>query len=133
MKNYAIIDESNFPLVTISFTGEKSSDENFSTYLREMKAAYRHQTPFVIIFDATNAVFPAIKHQKMQAGWIKEYDQMIKDYCLGTAYVMPGAMIRTVLKSILSLQKQPVPFLVAKSMEGGYQWAQSLLDQNKTS
>lgn len=128
MNLYAKIDESNFPLVTITFTGEKSTDDNFSQYLKDMGEAYRHEKLFIILFDTRNAVFPALRHQKMQADWIKENDQMIKDYCLGTAYVMPNLMIRTVLKSILSLQKQAVPFKVVKTMEEGSAWVKEQLE-----
>ncbi len=125
---YATVDESEFPIVTIKFTGNKSTDENFSRYLADMKATYRHEKRFAIVFDATNAVFPALKHQKMQANWIKDNDRMINTFCAGTAYVIPQAIMRTVLKTILGFQNQSAPFTVVKTTDEARAWSRTNLE-----
>ena len=126
MKPYATIDESAFPLVTIRFTGAKSNDQNFQAYLQETKACYRHQKPLAIIFDATEATLPSLSHQKMQAQWLKDNENLMKSYCLGTAYVIPNGAVRAVLKMILSFQKQPVPYQVVKTRKEAQEWIQKL-------
>ncbi|GMQ29752.1 STAS/SEC14 domain-containing protein [Algoriphagus confluentis] len=127
MDPYAIIDESTFPLVNIRFTGAKSTDENFRAYLEQTKACYRHEKPLAIIFDATKATLPAISHQKMQALWLKDNEGLMKQYCLGTAYLIPNPAIRAVLKMIFSFQKQPVAYRVVRTVDEGKEWVESLL------
>ncbi|MFN2430791.1 MAG: hypothetical protein ABR574_12295 [Cryomorphaceae bacterium] len=85
---YARFDLSAFPVVTIAFTGESSTDENFQQYLNETEALYEHKKRFSIIFDARSASLPDLKHQKMQANWIKANESRMKTYCAGTAYVI---------------------------------------------
>jgi hypothetical protein len=63
-------------------------------------------------------VLPGITYQKMQAKWLKEHEQLMKDYCKGTAYVLPNRIIRNVLSAIFAFQKQPVDYLVCKDLDG---------------
>ncbi len=126
MKPYATIDESDFPLVKIRFTGNKSSDENFRAYLEQTKACYRDKQRIAIIFDASDASIPSLAHQKMQANWLKENRQLMENLCAGTAYIIPNAAIRTILKMIFSIQKQPVPYYICETEKEAAEWINSL-------
>jgi hypothetical protein len=126
-KPYAVIDNSAFPIVKVSFTGEKSTDLNFHHYLKALKECYSHQQPLAIIFEATKAVIPKFSHQKQQANWIKENWTLIQNQCQGTAYIIPSLIIQMALKSILLLQKQPVPYKVFSNEKDGEDWLKSLL------
>lgn len=125
MEKYATIDDSNFPEVLVTFTGAKATDENFPQYMQEVKDQYERQERLAIIFDATGATTPGMKYQKQQADWLRENEQLMKDYCRGTAYVIPNPIIRTVLKGIFAFQKQPVPYNIVKSLEEARSWVAS--------
>lgn len=127
MKSYAIIDETRFPVIKIDFTGNKSTDENFQAYLEDTKACYRFEKRLVIVFDASNATIPSFSHQKMQADWLKENTALMQQFCAGTAYIIPNAAVRTILKLIFSLQKQPVPYQVFDSEQASEAWINSLI------
>jgi len=126
MEPYAIIDESSFPIVRIGFTGSKSSDLNFQSYLDQTKACYRHGKKLAIIFDATHASIPSLSHQKMQANWLKENEELMQKLCVGTAYIIPNAAIRGILKMIFSFQKQPVPYKIFKTEPEADAWVKGL-------
>jgi hypothetical protein len=130
MKKYSQVDSSNHPIVKVIFTGEQANDDNFPLYMNEVKAVYEQQQKVVIIFDASNAVMPALKYQKMQGDWLKENEQLMKDYCLGTAYIIPNLIIRNVLKAIFTIQKQPVEYLVCKNDDDANSWVNSQLQNN---
>ncbi|SNS25419.1 hypothetical protein SAMN06295967_10633 [Belliella buryatensis] len=130
MEAYALVDNSEFPLVMISFTGNKSTDENFQAYLASTKAVYRHERKLAIIFDATFAGVPSIKHQKMQANWLKENEPLMQQYCIATAYVIPNMAVRTVLKFIFALQKQPVPYQIFEKQQDARHWIDGLLSKS---
>jgi hypothetical protein len=127
MKKNAEIDSSNHPTIKVTFTGEHATDDNFPFYMLEVKNVYEQKQNVAIIFDATNAVLPAVKYQKMQAEWLKENEQLMKDYCLGTAYIIPNIIIRNVLKAIFTFQKQPVDYLVCKNLEDVKTWVSGKL------
>jgi len=126
-KPYAVIDNSAFPIVKVTFTGEKSTDLNFHNYLKALKECYSHKKPIAIIFEATKAVIPKFSHQNQQANWIKENWTLIQNHCQGTAYIIPSLIIQMALKSILLLQKQPVPYKVFSNEKDGEDWLKSLL------
>lgn len=127
MDSYAIIDESDFPIIRIHFTGSKSSDQNFQTYLNQTKACYRFGKKLAILFDASNASIPALSHQKMQAKWLKENENLMKRFCVGTAYIIPNAAIRAILKMIFSFQKQPVPYKIFESQPEAEAWIKEIV------
>ncbi|UJP64343.1 STAS/SEC14 domain-containing protein [Mongoliitalea daihaiensis] len=130
MEPYAIIDESSLPLVNIQFTGTKSTDENFQAYLQGTKDCYRNQEKLGIIFDASNASIPSLKHQQMQAAWLKENKNLMELYCVGTAYVIPSAAIRAILRVIFSFQKQPVPYEIFESTKEAKNWLESVFSKD---
>ena len=132
MKKYAIIETKEFPIVNVTFTGENANDDNFILFLEEVKQSYDLQNKIALIFDATNAIVPAFKYQKMQANWLKDNQQMIKDFCVGTAYVIPNIIIRSVLKAIFAIQSQPVPFLVCSNITEAENWVKIQLEISKT-
>jgi hypothetical protein len=126
MEPYAIIDEYSFPIIRIGFTGSKSTDKNFQSYLDQTKACYRHQKNLAIIFDASNASIPKLSHQKMQADWLKENEELMQTFCAGTAYIIPNVAIRGILKMIFSFQKQPVPYKIFETEPKALTWVKGL-------
>jgi hypothetical protein len=126
MKPYAIVDSSRIPIITVTFTGEKSTDENFNQYLADLEKCYDDRQKISIIFDASQAVIPKSSHQKKQALWISQHWKLIQTYCIGTAYVIPNAAIRAVLKMIFSFQNQPVPYKIFSNLEEAEAWIQKL-------
>lgn len=120
--SYAKVDQTAFPLITVTFTGEKSTSSNFRAYLKELDDCYFAQQKLAIVFDASNAVVPKISHQIMQAKWLKENTTLMEEYCLGTAYVIPNKTIQWVLKMIFMLQKQPVPYEVFSTYKEAQVW-----------
>ena len=127
MTAYASFDRSTFPIITVAFTGEKATPENFQVYLDGLRENYDREETFSLIFDATKATAPGASYQKQQANWMKENDELIRTYCKGIAYVIPNLIIRNILKLILGLQKDAVPSKVFSSKEEGLTWAKSML------
>lgn len=127
---YAEINTENFPIVEVIFTGHKATDDNFTKYLEELKEVYSRHEKLSIIFDASNAVFPGLKYQKMQGDWLKENEEVMKKYCSGTAYIIVNTIIRGVLKTIFKFQKQPVPYHICSNIEEAELWINQQLSGN---
>ncbi|WP_375579889.1 STAS/SEC14 domain-containing protein [Marivirga tractuosa] len=131
MKPYALVDSSRKPIITVTFTGEKSTDENFQQYLEDLENCYDDRKALAIIFDASKAVIPKSSLQKKQAFWISQHWKMIQTYCRGTAYVTPNMAIRAVLKMIFSFQNQPVPYKIFSNSEEAESWIEELISKAK--
>ncbi|GGE06697.1 STAS/SEC14 domain-containing protein [Psychroflexus salis] len=121
-QEYATIEIDEFPYVKVTFTGNAANDENFSDYLKNLKEIYTKRKRVAILFDASKAVFPGISFQKKQAKWLKDNEDLMKNYCAGTAYIIPNLIIRNVLKTIFKFQKQPVPYFVSSETSEAEDW-----------
>jgi len=53
---------------------------------------------------------------------------MIERYLAGTAYVIPTAVLRGVLRAVFALQDQPSPYTIVGSMDEARAWVQGQLD-----
>lgn len=122
MAAYAEIDTAHFPVVTVTFTGEHANTENFQQYLDELENAYTLGPQLGIVFDATHAVLPKLQFQNMQAQWLRTHSEMIREKCVGTAYVITKPVLRTMLKLIFALQQQPSPYVVSPSLADAGKW-----------
>ena len=122
MTSYAAVDQTAFPLITVTFTGEKSTNANFKAYLKELDDCYFAQQKLAFVFDASKATVPRLSHQKMQAKWIRENTSTIEQYCVSTAYVIPNKTLQWVLKMIFLLQKQPVPYEIFPTYKDAQVW-----------
>lgn len=126
MNQYATFDRSEFPIITINFTGNSENDENFQDYLNGLEKNYTFEKQFSLIFELTKAPIPKVSYQLKQAHWMKANEDKIKTYCRGVAYIIPSAIMRNVLKFIFSIQKNPVPFKVFSTLEEGKVWAENV-------
>lgn len=127
MSSYAEIDQSKFPKITVTFRGVASTDENFEEYLHALKSLYDSCVDIAIIFDARKASLPSIKHQKKQAKWLSQNEELLKKHCKGTAYVMTNRPVRAILKMIFAITPQPVPYKVCSNMDDAEEWAMDQL------
>lgn len=126
---YARFLRSKFPRIIVTLTGEQETPDNFQEYLDELYANYDRREPFVLLFDASRAGRPNMHYQRKQAQWMKENKKLIQTYCLGVGYVVPNNMLRQLLKTIFTIQKNPVPFRVFKSLENANEWADDVISK----
>lgn len=124
---YADFDTTEFPLARVKFTGEKSTDQNFQEYLHQLEALYLRREVFAIVFDATEAAIPNLRHQKMQAYWLRNNSELVETYCRGTAYIILKSTTRAILKLIFAINPQPVPYKVVVTEADARKWALSQL------
>jgi len=127
MATYAQIDTSQFPLVVITFMEKTSSDEDFERYLSEMKDLYEARKNLAIIFDARNAPLPSLKQQQKQAAWLRRNNDLLNEFCAGTAYVITKRTVRMILRVIFSITPQAAPYKVCSNMNDAEEWARAQL------
>jgi len=120
---YANFILSNLPLVTIKFTGNNETEENFTDYLNQLSDLYIPKKNIAIIFDATEAKFPSPKFQLKQASWMQTNKEVIETYCKGIAYVIPNTIIRKALQLIFAVYNNKVSFKVFETANEANIWA----------
>jgi hypothetical protein len=117
------IDMSRHPLVVVTFDG-LATDAEFDDYLTAMTRQIldRRQRSVTILDARTSGRAPATQRKK-QADWLKQHEQMLRQYSLGTAFVITSPLVRGVLTAILWLQQMPTAHTVAATFEEAERWA----------
>jgi hypothetical protein len=116
------------PLIEVRFTENRETPQSFKAYLQGLEENYEKNEPISIVFDAREAFPLNPKYQLKQALWMKEKDALIRQYCVGVAYVIPNTLLRQILQLFFKLQPSPTAFKVFKDIPEARQWAQDRLD-----
>jgi hypothetical protein len=120
------LDRSQFPLVIVRFRGEMVGNE-FENYLTQLDEVYARRERFALVLDAIGGPAPSAKQRKLQADWMRERSDLIREYNAGTAFVLDSMLLRGSLTAILWLQPLPCPHFVCASQSEAVTWALSRL------
>jgi hypothetical protein len=115
-------DESGWPVLVVHFEGHVT-DEQFLEYLEHLNEVLGRRTRYAIVLDATNAEVTSLKHQRMQANWMRVHRSELAELCAGTAVVFTSSVFRLVLSGVFALQPPPMPYAVCESLGEGLAWA----------
>lgn len=124
-------DERDWPLLVIRFDGTPT-DAEFAAYLsRYEKYLERSDRYGLSLVTKPSAPMTKAKHARMQAAWINEHFDRLRDRCVGLAFVLPSPMTRGVLKAILSMQRLPVQHSVHATESDAHDWIRAQLEADR--
>jgi hypothetical protein len=121
------IDLSRYPLVVVRYSG-LATDAEFDEYLESMtRLILGRKQKTVTILDARQSDRTPATQRKKQAAWLKTHENMLRQYSLGTAFVITSPLVRGVLTAIFWLQPLPTDHTVVGSMVDAEEWAKAKL------
>lgn len=97
-----------------------------AAHMDSCAAAGRRVVTIVDLSEAERA--PAIQ-RKMQSDWIAEHAALLARVSLGTAFVVPSALIRGALTAIFWVHPPPHPHTVLGAFDEALDWALARLDE----
>ena len=121
LEPFAIIDQEEHPLVSITYTGTAPTDQSMLAFLQAHKSVLSAGRVAVLL-DSRAAKIPPAQIQKQQADWLIENSELIRKSCIGKAYVVSDYNARNVLEHLLERQPPPVPYLVTDSLVEAEVW-----------
>lgn len=117
---YATIDESNLPIVLITFGEKEPTREEFDEYLNAMYDIYARRQPVCFVFDATKVKYLGSEFRIRQGNWLKQNKELIGEVQRCLIFVIPNMMVRFILDAVLLITSLPAPYVVVKSVEEGF-------------
>ncbi|HAI75649.1 MAG TPA: hypothetical protein DCM08_05330, partial [Microscillaceae bacterium] len=93
MNNYAKLDESDPPVVKITFSKEEPSEEVFDDYLKKLHKIISQDHRIILLFDASNATFLNSKLRIKQGKFLKEYQSAIAKSVVSYVFIIPSKII----------------------------------------
>jgi hypothetical protein len=116
------IDTARHPIILVTFSGYVSEPE-FDAYLASMTKVISRPEKTVTIYDARYAIRNPASQRRKQADWLKQHEEQLRQYSLGTAFVITSPFVRGVLTAILWLQPMVSDYVVVGRMDEAEAWA----------
>lgn len=104
-------------VLKITYESFEPTTLEFMQYLKEYEIYLQGFEGSVVLYDATRSKNLSAEHRSLQAKWINEHRQLIKDKVDRIVFVIPSLFVRTILKTILTFAPLPCPHRVCASME----------------
>ncbi|NJM94329.1 MAG: hypothetical protein HC842_06410 [Cytophagales bacterium] len=115
--DYAHIDKSRFPLVTIAFADFEPSPKQFQSYLNQLDELHIDTDRFFLLIDASRARFLNAEMRTKHAEWIRKRQNLIRNNIWGMAFVLPNLALRLMLRALLAMQDITVPYKIFSTPE----------------
>jgi hypothetical protein len=128
MRPAILIDESLWPLLIIRFVGTVS-DEQFEQYLVRTSAVLQRKERCVSLFDGLQLGMPTASQRNRQVEWLRQDEALMREFLLGTAYVLGSPVHRLMLSMILHVIPPPMPYVVAPSLSSAVAWLGKRLEE----
>jgi len=122
------MDDSLWPLVVARYVGTPTLAQ-FEEGLEKRAAFLRRDEPHLILVDAIRGDMLPAEHRQRQVEWMVQYEELIRQKLLGTAYVTDSALIRLTLSTIFYFKSPAYPYVIAPSLERGVEWLARKMDE----
>jgi hypothetical protein len=122
-------DDSYWPLLLLRLEG-KLSDQEFEKFFAHGHATLGRREQYVSVFDLSRTVLPSGEQRQKQILWMREHEPLLRDYLLGTAFVVSSPFLRVTLSLLFHVAPTPAPHVVVSTMDEGVAWAVARLSQS---
>lgn len=99
-----------------------SSNDEFGAYLQQLSDHLALQRPFGFVFIAKSGGTATATQRRMQADWLREHFDALRERVWGAAFVLTHPLARLTLASVLALQRLPYPHTVVATPEQAFAW-----------
>ena len=115
------IDDRLWPLVIFRFRFRPTMEE-LEAYLARQDAMLARRERMISLVLAEEAKLWETPVMRRQADWIKQNEELLRQYSLGAAMVLQSPIVRGMLKAILWIQPMPQPYAVCSTVEEALRW-----------
>jgi hypothetical protein len=121
-------DDSLWPLLLLRLEGAVS-DRQYEEFFAHGHATLLRRERYVSIFDIRHLVLPTPEQRQQLATWTKEHEPLLRQYVLGSAFVVASPFLRMVLSLIFHVAPTAAPHVVVPTVDAGVAWALARLEQ----
>lgn len=130
MTHFITADESEFPIVKISFNLKEPSKEQFNEFLNCQKDLLSRKKPFVLLMDARKLGFLPAEIRIMQGTFFKDYQQPLKEYCLGASIQVSSPFVKMMIKAMMAIAPPPNHTVISSNAQEARRLAVDILNRN---
>lgn len=114
---YATFDESDFPIVKVTFNIKDPTLDQFKQFIDGQKRFLSYAKPFVLLMDARKVGFLSSEIRIEQGNFFKsDRDRLIK-YCIGAVLWVNSPIVSMMIKGIMLIESPPNETFITSNIE----------------
>lgn len=122
MRNFSQTDDARFPIVLVTLNDFEPTLDEFNHHLDELTQLTSSQG-VVLMLDISKSKFLPSEHRIAAGKWLKTESEKMKNNLKGLVFINSSVIMSVVLKGVFLVNKPPVDYLVASSLEEALRWA----------
>ena len=122
-----IIDLNRWPILVV-YSPANFTEEELKSHLEELGQVYEvRKEPYVLVLDARSGRRPSALQRKIQSDFREKYDDHIKTYCRGTAFVTSSELLKGAATAMFWVKKPSTETKFFTNIEDAFSWAEERL------
>ena len=123
------IDDSAWPVLLIRYPDD-SAPGQYAEMLARRSRYFDRRERHVIVHDMSRSrVSNSHDNRRLQMEWLKREEARIREWSLGTAFIINSTPLRLILSVMLHLRPLPMPHLVVPQLQEARPWVETQLRQ----
>ncbi len=120
-------DDSHWPMLLVRLEGAPS-DAQYAEFFAHGHATLLRRERYVSIFDFNHLTLPSPAQRQRQIQWAREHEALLREYVLGSAFVLSSPFVRTMMNLFFHFAPTPAPYVVVPTLRAGVSWAVERLE-----
>ncbi|KIG14232.1 hypothetical protein DB30_06981 [Enhygromyxa salina] len=121
-----MFDSKRAPLIYMHLHGAVT-DSDLQRMLADMDKLTAQAQSYAVVLDCRELQVPELAQLQRLAGWFADNFDVSARYHRGVVVVVDSTLIRSSLRTLMQLQRLPMPIHILEDVEQGYAWAASKL------
>lgn len=117
------IDRTRWPTVLYIFP-EGADEEVFAAFLVEARALLDRKERHAMVMDLSQIKQATARQRKMAADFNADNEETLRQYRVGSAFVVRSALVRGVLTAIFWMRRPPYEYTVTSVREDALKWCE---------
>ncbi|GCC53458.1 hypothetical protein SanaruYs_37020 [Chryseotalea sanaruensis] len=114
---YATFDESDFPIVRVTFNIKNPTLDQFKQFIDGQKKLLSYLKPFVLIMDARNVGFLSSEIRIEQGTFFKNDRERLNKYCIGAVLWVSSPIVSMMIKGMMLIEKPPNETFITSNID----------------
>ncbi len=125
----SVVSEEQWPIIVIRPPAEYDNDIH-DQYLKYLGSIYeRRKEKYAVVIDARKCSRPNSIQRKEENAFRTKYEDHVKQFCCGTAFVIQSAVMAGVITAIFWLKQPDTKHRSFSDIDAAFEWVKKQLEE----
>jgi hypothetical protein len=114
---YATFDESDFPVVKVTFNIKDPTLNEFKQFIEGQKRILSYAKPFILLMDARMVGFLSSEIRIEQGNFFKNDRERLNKYCIGAVLWVNSPIVSLMIKGMMLIERPPNETFITSNLD----------------